>query len=175
MQKKLSSTINNNNHKSGFVILFAMVISTIILILGSGIFSIAYKEALLSTNTAGALQALYAADAGIECALYLDSAVLPAIHICTAGTGVGYPQAALNATLGTPTIGSPLVDEFRLPLDNNTCTHVTITRTLVTIPTTTVQTKIYAQGYNSCDGEFPKSLDFNNDPNLVERVLEVNY
>jgi hypothetical protein len=165
--------IDIKSKQSGFVILFAMIISTIILILGSGIFSIAYKEALLQTGGTDTLNALYAADAGMDCAFYLDSAVLPAVYDCNAGTatatGVGSIFSAINAN--PPTAGNPVSVDFRLKYPNKTCSHITVSRILKPLPAPHIETKIYSQGYNVCDGTAPEI----NNPNLVERVLEATY
>ena len=173
MKKNLITLLlHRPQQQSGFVILFAMIISTIILILGSGIFSIAYKEALLQSSDTETLHALYAADAGVECALYLDAAIVPAVNTCNAGTNTPVSGATLAPiTASAPTLGAPLITDFRLGYSNGTCSHVTVSKTLIPLPTSRVETKIYSQGYNSCDKDIPQ----NNNPNLVERVLEITY
>jgi len=59
-----------NRNESGFVILFAIIISAIIMLIGAGIFSIALKETILSSTVAESSIGIFAADTGMECALY---------------------------------------------------------------------------------------------------------
>lgn len=56
----------------GFVILFAILVSAIILLISVGIFNIAQKEAVLSSYSRESQKALFAADAAIECAFFYD-------------------------------------------------------------------------------------------------------
>jgi hypothetical protein len=53
----------------GFVILFASIIATIILIMSFAIYTVSIKSSALSIGAGEALDAFYAADAGIECGL----------------------------------------------------------------------------------------------------------
>ena len=61
-----------NKKKKGFVVLFAIILSTILLSISLGISQIALKEVQFTTNAVDADNAFYSADAGVECALYLD-------------------------------------------------------------------------------------------------------
>lgn len=58
--------------QSGFVALFAVLISAILLAMALSISSIAYKEQLLSVNAKSSQFSFTAADSGMECALYWD-------------------------------------------------------------------------------------------------------
>ena len=58
------------NQQSGFVILFAVIISTMIVLITAGIFRIALKETILASTATESQVALYAADTGLECGLY---------------------------------------------------------------------------------------------------------
>ena len=66
--------MNDFLHKKskGFVILIATLLSGLFLILSSFIFSISLKELILSSGGRESQFAFYAADSGIECALYWD-------------------------------------------------------------------------------------------------------
>ncbi len=63
---------NQQNNKSGFVILFAVLASTLILAMAVSIFNVAYKEQVLSGTTKASAYADAAANVGLECALYND-------------------------------------------------------------------------------------------------------
>lgn len=58
--------------QKGFVLLFAMLVSTIVLAVGTGIFNITRKELLLSRSSRDSQFAFFAADAGAECAFFWD-------------------------------------------------------------------------------------------------------
>ena len=55
-----------------FVSMIALLLSNIFLIIGLSVFNIAFREISLSTGARDSLFAFYAADAGMECALYWD-------------------------------------------------------------------------------------------------------
>jgi len=58
--------------QKGYLILFAVVISSIVLAIGLGIMSIVNKGLILASAGRASQFAFYAADTGIECALYWD-------------------------------------------------------------------------------------------------------
>ena len=58
--------------KSGFVILFAMVVSLIIILITSGMYTITHKQAIISSYTRESQKAFYAANSALECALFHD-------------------------------------------------------------------------------------------------------
>ena len=61
-----------DKNQGGFVVLFTVLISVIVLVLATGIFNIALKETELTISAKESNLAFYAADAGSECALYYD-------------------------------------------------------------------------------------------------------
>ena len=65
--------IIENKSKKGFVILLAVLLSSVFMIIGAFIFNISIKELILSSGGKSSQFAFYAADTGIECALYWDS------------------------------------------------------------------------------------------------------
>ncbi|MEN9582647.1 MAG: hypothetical protein RL641_601 [Candidatus Parcubacteria bacterium] len=58
--------------QAGFVALFAVLVSSILLLMALSISGIAYKEQLLSVNAKTSQYSFMAADTGMECALYWD-------------------------------------------------------------------------------------------------------
>ncbi len=58
--------------EKGFVILVAVVVSTLLVSIGVFISTTALKELQLAASTKNSLQAFYAADSAIECALFHD-------------------------------------------------------------------------------------------------------
>lgn len=64
---------NITSYKKGFVLAFSLLISSIVLVLAFGIFSILLKQIVLTSSAKDSQIAFYAADAGMECALYWDT------------------------------------------------------------------------------------------------------
>src|SRR3990167_1349437 len=58
--------------KSGFVILFAVTLSALLLSIALGVANIAFKELRFGTSARDTNDAFFAADTGIECALLYD-------------------------------------------------------------------------------------------------------
>jgi hypothetical protein len=58
--------------KSGFALLFSVLVSSLLLAIGASILHINYKEYLLSGFGKESQKAFYVADVGSECALYWD-------------------------------------------------------------------------------------------------------
>ena len=60
------------NNKKGITLLIAVLTSSLLLAITLSIFSITIKELQISASSRESHKAFYAADAGIECALYWD-------------------------------------------------------------------------------------------------------
>ncbi len=60
------------HHQSGFTLLLAALVSSIVLAVGAAIFGIAQKQVILSAIGRDSQFAFYAADTAAECALYWD-------------------------------------------------------------------------------------------------------
>lgn len=67
LQSKFSLKVDR-----GFVSLIALLLGNIFLIIGLSVFNIALRELTLSSGSRESLFAFYAADGGMECALYWD-------------------------------------------------------------------------------------------------------
>ncbi len=59
-----------NNTKKGFTLLFAVLVSVLILAVGASIINLSIKQIILSGSSRESQYAFYAANTGIECALY---------------------------------------------------------------------------------------------------------
>jgi hypothetical protein len=66
--------MNNHTHnkKKGYVLLLAVLISSIILAMSMGVFAISLKEIALATFARDSVRAFAAASRGLECAMYYD-------------------------------------------------------------------------------------------------------
>jgi len=157
---------SNTSHK-GFVILFAVLISAIILMITMGIFSISTKQTMLASSSREAHRALNVADAAVECALYLEISEGPlqgtvASNVC--------PGANIDASFSGSSTRAEVEYDF---LRTEACAYVTISDVSNSFAdgTTVTDTTIKVRGFNLCDTDKPLFRD----PLLVERVYEVSY
>jgi hypothetical protein len=63
--------------KKGFTIFFAMLVGSLALAVGIAIYDLTVREIDLSASASQSQYAIYAADTGVECALYWDSKATP--------------------------------------------------------------------------------------------------
>ncbi len=63
---------NITKKQKGFTLLFAVLVSTLVLSVGASIISIALRQLILSSTGRDSQYAFYAANTGIECAYYWD-------------------------------------------------------------------------------------------------------
>lgn len=164
IQKIQKKYLNNK----GFALLFSIVVSSIILFITLGISSVASKQSLISTSVRNSDTALFAADSGIECALYLDNSgafIDGAIPAECLGVELSFPSS--------PVIGGQGVTSFvvyELGIDNQGCAVITVQKDTDSA-TSVVTTKITSKGYNVADVGALCSFG----GNRTERRLEVTF
>lgn len=166
---------SNQLPHNGFVILFTILISSIIMVIGLGIFSIALRESILSGSAREAQYAFYAADAGVECALY-GQTITPDTSNPFFGSGNSFECGATNGSPNTVTsIGPAPMFTFDVMVDRTigTCAHVTVMDGAAS-PLGNPTRRILSQGYNLCDPNTSKPVN-PPDPRLVERDLDTSY
>lgn len=154
-----------NKNSRGFTLLLSVLISSILMALGSALFNIVSKEVLLSSAGRESQFAFYAADTGIECALYWDkqgafSSTSPTAQL-TCG---GMTTTDLQRTPDTP-VSPVFTAQFSFQYDNvvtNPCANVLVTRTYGAAP----QTIVKSYGHNTCVLTSPSRL---------ERAIRVTY
>lgn len=158
----------------GFTLLLSILIASLLLAIGLAIFNIILKEVLLSSIGRESQFAVYAADAGTECALYWDligrsfatsSASAPPSSgvLCNNAdvAAAGGPSGAGPWEIsGLSPAGATTRFRFSFPPESY-CTIVTVTKT--SNPT---RTTIESRGYNTCD---------TGNPRRVERAFRVKY
>ncbi|KKS11174.1 hypothetical protein A2643_01835 [Candidatus Nomurabacteria bacterium RIFCSPHIGHO2_01_FULL_39_220] len=159
--------------KSGFVILFAVTLSALLLSIAIGVTNIAFKELRFGTNARDTNDAFFAADTGIECALIYDKS--------TTGLFVHNPPISSSFSITcnnrpiTVTENSTSYWTFHVPgLGSTTqsCAIVTVDKTDPGDSTTVPVFVITSKGYNTGS----QNNNFCNPPtNAVERQLEVRY
>lgn len=166
--------------------LFAVLTSSMLLSIGLSIFNLTLKELELSSSGRESQAAFYAADSGVECALYWD--IIEDVFATSSQSG-SFPggvscagQPINNGNVNVVTFGNFATTTFSFaptntsPIpDNGTCTLVTVSKRLDS-GTGLIKTEIQSRGYNvgyvvggaanSCTGT---------DSLKVERALKVNY
>lgn len=185
------------NNKKGFVILFAILISALILLISSGIFNVVQKEVILSSYARESQRAFYAADSALECALYAD--IQGAIDTAT-GPGTPFTVTPVGDNVRSFECGGATVTSYHLEGAGGTsagyeipyvmryynsfgqggCSYVLIEKNELGSDLTVVETRITAVGFNVCvDSSGGLSGDINvpdfNDPTLLERRLSITY
>ncbi len=144
----------------GFVLLFVIVISSIILAITLGVANIALKEIKFSTEAKDTNNSFLAADTGLECALYNDKSTVNAFTS---------PSPATITCNGSPVTLNGTSPSWNFILSGlgsggQGCTKVTIDKSAT--PTTVITSKGYNIGDVSC---------LSSNPNRVERELEATF
>lgn len=150
MKKQIQQLHSTQKHK-GFVLLFTLVVSTIIFFIGAGMYSIAFKELITSSIAQESQKSIYAADAGVECGLYI----------------VDVFESQQNFTCFGETVTKE-GNRVEIPFDDRSCVWVTIEISGEVSDGIPGLRTIYGQGFNKCDGTEPVSY-----PGLTERVYKV--
>ena len=161
--------MNYSSHtkQDGFVILFAVLISSIILLIGMGMFRISIKETVLSSTARESTLAFFMADSGMECALYAE--IKHGLYDNEA------PPYSISANLCDPRSPSTLRNAggssntsailFNLiNLDMASCAQVRVENN-------NGVRGITSKGYNICNNGVPAS----NNPLLLQRELFISY
>lgn len=157
----------------GYTLLFAVLVSSIVLSIGISILTISKKEFLLSASARDSTSAFYAADSALECAAYHDS-----LGVFATSTTPGVFQCAgVSITRGggaTGTAYEPYEFSFQMPLGSSgACSIVTVEKFYDIDDLLT--TKILAKGYNIgwLGGEDGECADASS--RRVERALQLIY
>ena len=148
----LRSTIHD---RRGYLLLFAVVLSSIVLAIGLGIVNIVNKGLILASSGRLSQAAFYAADSGIECALYWDRVHPGFSNTVFATSTFSVPPASgvmcANEDIADTGIisgqtGSAAKTTFDFAFNNGACATVTVSKT-----ESGVKTVIDALGYNTCN------------------------
>ena len=172
--------------KSGFTLLYAILTISVLIAVGISMLDIAIRELVISSSGRDSQFAFYAADSGIECALFWDlrASATSAFATSTPVSILCNGQSITTASQSVPT--NPIVSSriggggnanptsiFYLNFNSGAtplpyCAIVTVTKTEDrTIPANAyILTKIESRGYNSCaSGNLRR----------VERAIRVQY
>jgi hypothetical protein len=152
---------NKSKKNRGFVILFAVTISAILLSIALGVANISLQEIKFGTSAKDTNEAFFAADAGVECAFSNDKASGSVF------VSPGSPSIACNG-VSIATVENPeSLWTFVVPTlggESQGCARVTVDKTAS--PVTTVISKGYNVGDASCSSS---------NPDRIEREIRTTY
>ena len=189
---------------SGYTLLFAMIVASIVLALGVSLLTISRKEFALSSSATQSTNAFYAADSGIDCAEYWDSSssinfstsssdklasttcsyndtTAPHTVTLTGPFPPTYPDELPNSSTYTFTFYTPFSTDGT---SNKSCAAVTVDKYYVTDPSVGlyIRTAITSRGYNigwnppPTKGTGAGTGDCSSpSPKKVERAIQVTY
>jgi hypothetical protein len=147
----------------GFTLFVAIVVMGTILLVATGVVNLATRQAFISASGRESQHAFYAADTGIECALYWDVQNPSGISAfsTTTGSTIFCNKDANNPSNEWVVGGSytSVINKIDF-LPDPYCAIVTVTKD------TLGGTKIESLGYNTCDPLNPRRL---------ERAIRVTY
>ncbi len=174
------------NSKSGFTLLFASLIVSLLLSVGLAILNITLQEYILSSAGKESQFAFYNADTGVECALYYDKkgpggktflippsdpdSPLPTYLndnpmgiTCANAPAFGYSENGSGNT--AVTTFNVILDSSQCPTNPGETISVTVTKTYDPAQQI-LRTDIKSRGYNTCDLSNTRR---------VERGLQADY
>lgn len=154
---KYTPPSKTSSKQRGVVLLIAVLVASVVLAVGIGVYQRTYKELYFSSFWKQTQLAAAAADSGLECALFWE------LH--PADLVSGKAQCSLSYFPWNPAALSPW--SFDLDTDGGGCASVTIIKPALS----GLSTHIEARGYNSTC--LVKEAGTN--PRIVERGLYMEY
>lgn len=151
----------------GFALLFAVLVGSLLFSLGLAIAHLSIKEIVISTAGKESEHAFFAADTGVECALYWDLNV--------GATELIFPSS--NDDTGRATIGCNGSLAVPVFLDEESSTAATSTFTLNFSPVGCVEVAVgkTVSGFTIIESRGRNDCTAGVNPARVERALRVRY
>lgn len=174
MNKNNSQKNIDRKDERGLTILFAVLVSILVLAVGTSIINLSLKQVLLSGSARESQFAFYASNTGVECALYWDIQGGPTGGIVFATSSASALETGPTVTCAEKELSTNVFEsnntsastKFRLEFNEVPyCVDVVVTKDY-----NAAQGKIYttidSYGYNTCDTDNARR---------IERGLQVNY
>ncbi len=188
MQNKIKKLIykNNRDHtqrgERGVALLFTVLLTSMLLLVALGISNIMFKELIFSAEARDSDKAFFAADTGIECALFLDKSgpdyatgvfIDPSMAVTTGGRSCrGRAYEAGTASMSGPT-GTTQMFQFIIPVGNQ-CAQVIAEKDFVSGGVH--YTRFQSIGYNvPAPTTGTTCLTGASNVRVVSRAIEVKY
>src|SRR3989338_10991559 len=122
---KRGLALSERSESKGFTLFIAMVVMGTLLLIAAGITSLAVKQSFISSTGRESQHAFYAADTGIECALYWDIQNPTGSSAFKLSTG-----SQISCNNQTMTVGGNAISTFTFNLlPDPYCVAVTVTKT----------------------------------------------
>lgn len=162
---------NNIHTNKGYTLLFAILVSSLVLAIGISILNINKKELLLTAGARDSSAAFYAADGGLECALYADNN--GAFRTDSDQTAKLDSSCSVPHTTLTFPTGAPIFTfEARFGDTKTSCAVIKVDKTPK--PNGDPKTVITSNGYNTGWNDTTKRCNVSS-PKKVERAIEYSY
>lgn len=148
---------NKESTSTGFTLFIALVVMGTLLLIAAGITSLATRQALISASSRESQHAFYAADTGIECALYWDVKNPTGISAFATSTvsSVTCDNSGPLSVGGGGDSNPTSIFTFTLTPEPY-CVSVFVTKTYVS---NVLRTTIESRGYNTCDSSNPRRVE----------------
>jgi len=159
----------NIKKNKGYTLLFAVLVSSLVLSVGISILNISKKEYLLASSARESTVAFYAADSALECAAYYDigpNKFVSANYVTNVTCAGGQPRVSDAGPAFTDNGSGTTVAIFDLNLNDTSCATVTVRKS-------STETSIQSRGYNIGWDKVSKCNLAS--PKRVERVLYYTY
>jgi hypothetical protein len=167
-----SGTVQLKKGNEGFAMLFSVLISSVLLSIGLSIFNLTIKELILSSSGRESQFSFYAADTGVECALYWNFEDPNPFAVNSSSPSPTTINCVGQDISLTPSISNNRSAETQFSLSipavsPTSCAIVKVTKTAPSVGGI-ITTVVDSRGYNT-------SCTDTSNPNRVERALKVTY
>lgn len=164
----------HNSSSRGFTLFIAVIVSSLFLAIGFSLASLSVKQQIISSIGKESQFAFYAADTGIECALYWDFKGTDVFATPSQPTPPSSDVKCNNLDVDddlwsiTTNADGSVTTKFAFDFPPQTyCAMVTVTKSA------DLRTKIESRGYNNASRSLSSCQSSN--PRTVERAIRVNY
>lgn len=135
--------------KKGFTLFIAMVVMATLLLVSTAVASLAVKGSFIYSTARESQHAFYAADSGLECALYWDVKNPSGYSAFSTSTA-----SVITCNGNTATVGGSATSTFSIDLTPDPyCARVVVSKRL------DGSTIIESSGYNNCDAFSPRRVE----------------
>lgn len=165
MKKDIFNNFSHSSTQSGFVLLYSMMLSSMLLAITLGVINIAFRELKFATSGKATNEAFFAADTGAECALHYNKSTVNRFESPDPGGAVNC-AVDIPVFSGDSTLWSYSFIVDNLGADGDGCAKVNVQKDASFPPTKTTITSV---GYNN-GGE-----DCIQDAFSVERKIILTY
>jgi hypothetical protein len=148
----ITSNINIKKSQAGFTLLIAVVTTSLLLLVSFVVGNIAYKQLLLASTAEESQYAFYAADSGLECALYWDlkNVSVSAFDVSTPGA---ISCAGQNISGGSQIVPTIPTEPSIIGGASDSVFYLQFTKGCAIVRVSKVDdvTTVDSRGYNTCD------------------------